>query len=104
MGRMGLVRELEPMECFVEPVAATVSGEDPAGPIAAVGGRGQTNHEKTSVRVAEPRHWASPIGPVTELPPFGPGNCFSIDHQSRTSTTGYDLIVQESQIRHGKPV
>ena len=104
MGRMGLVREAEPMERFVEPVAATVSGEDTAGSIAAVGGWGQTNYEKTGVRVAETRHRASPIGPVTELPPFGPGNCFSIDHQSRTPTAGYDLIIQDGQIRHGEPV
>ena len=104
MGRTGLIREAEPMERFVEPVTATVPGENPTGSIAAVGCRREAHDQETSLRVAEPWHWASPIGPVPELPAFRPGDRFPMGHQSRAPSAGCDLIIQDSQIRHGEPV
>src|SRR4051812_1338756 len=47
-----------------EEVARAVAGEDPSGPVGAVGGRGQADQQQAGVRIAEPGHWAAPVGVV----------------------------------------
>ncbi len=43
--RLGLIREPEAMECFVQPVAARVAGEQPTGAIRTVCGRRQAHDQ-----------------------------------------------------------
>src|SRR5918996_1204336 len=44
-----------------QPVAGTVAGEDPPGPVATVSRRGQPHHEDPGVGVAESGHRARPV-------------------------------------------
>ena len=62
----GLVREPGPEHRRVEEVPRSVSREDPAGAVPAVGRGGEPEHEHTGVGVAEPRHRPSPVGLVGE--------------------------------------
>ncbi len=104
MGRVRLIGKLEPIEGFIEPISAAVSGEDPTCAIAAVRSRGEPNDEETGLRITEPRHWSSPIGPLTELATFCPGDRFSMRDQSRTPPAARDSLMQHGEILHRMPV
>src|SRR5215207_7431816 len=65
-----LVGEAGAVEAGEQPVAGAVAGEDPAGAVAAVGGRGQAQHEQAGRRVAEAGDGAPPVLLVAEGGPL----------------------------------
>ena len=61
-----LVRQAGPVQRRIEPVAAAVAGEHPAGAVRAVRRGRQTDDQDLRRRIAEARHRSSPIGLVGE--------------------------------------
>jgi hypothetical protein len=49
------------MEGAVQPVAAGIAGEGPAGAVAAVGSWGETYQQKPGIGIAESRHRPPPV-------------------------------------------
>ena len=58
---MRLVGEAGPVQRGEQPVAGAVAGEDPPGPVAAVGRRREADHHQPRARVAEARQRARPV-------------------------------------------
>src|SRR5215218_9497273 len=69
-----LVGEDGAVEAGEQPVAGAVAGEDAAGAVAAVGGRGQAEDEQAGRRVAEAGDRAAPVLLVAEGGPLLPGH------------------------------
>ena len=67
-----LVGEAGAVEAGEQPVAGPVAGEDPAGAVAAVGGRGEAEDEQAGGRVAEPGERAGPRTPGRGRRPASP--------------------------------
>ncbi len=66
--RLGLTREPEAMERFVQPGAARVAGEHPTGAIRTVRGRRQAHDQESASRVAEARNGFAPVVQVAKCP------------------------------------
>src|SRR5581483_7592134 len=72
-------------------VPGSVSGEDAAGPVAAVGRRGQAEHEEPGLRVPEPRHRPAPVLLVGEPRRPIPGHLLAPGHEPRAPPAGDDV-------------
>lgn len=68
--RTGLVGDSRAIEGGVQPLAAAVAREHPAGPIRAVCRGRQTNDEAICIRVAEVGYGSPPVGVVAKLRPL----------------------------------
>src|SRR5829696_1898146 len=86
-----LVGEAGAVEAGEQPVAGAVAGEDPAGAVAAVGGRGQAQHEQAGRRVAEAGDGAAPVLLVAEGGPLLPGHLLAPGDQARAAAAVGDL-------------
>ena len=75
------------MESLVQEIAASISRENAASPVASMSGGSESNDQKMRIRVSEPWNGSSPIFPVYEFFPFSPGNFLPILDQSGTSST-----------------
>src|SRR5256886_12830033 len=62
-----------------------------------MGARAQTEHENSSVGIAEARDRFSPIFAVTIRATFLTSHSLAISHQPRTASTGNNLIVELMQ-------
>src|SRR5215207_3312841 len=69
-----LVGEAGTVQAGEQPVAGAVAGEDPAGAVAAVGGRGQPEDQQRGRRVAESGDGPAPVLLVAEGGPLLPGH------------------------------
>ena len=83
-----------PVERPVEPVARTVAGEHPPGPVAAVGGRRQADHHEARRGVAETRHRPRPVGLVGERASAVGRHLFAPGDQPRAAPAALDLGLQ----------
>jgi len=89
-----LVGEAGAVETGEQPVAGAVAGEDPAGAVAAVGRRGQTEDEQAGRRVAEAGHRPAPVLLVAEGGPLLAGHLLAPGDQARTSPALHQLPVE----------
>jgi hypothetical protein len=89
-----LVRQPRSMQRGEEEVARPVAGEDPSGPVAAVGRRRQPDDEDPRGRVPESRHRPAPVLLVRERRPLLPGHALAPLDQSRAATAGRDPLLE----------
>ena len=76
--KSGLVQRRE------QPVAATVTCEDSAGPVATMGGRRQADDEQPRRHIAEAGNRTPPVRLVSERPSLGTSDFLAPGDQSRT--------------------
>ena len=89
--RLGLVGQPRPPQRREQPVARAVAGEDPPGPVAAVGGRRQAEHDDPRRRVAEARDRPAPVLLIGERGALDPRHLLAPGDQPRTAPAGGDL-------------
>jgi hypothetical protein len=78
------------MQRSVEEVAASIACEDSAGPVPAVGGGGQADHQQARGRIAEARDRPPPVLDVTVAPDLLASHPLSMTYQPRASPAGDD--------------
>ena len=92
-----LVGEARTIECRVKPGAASIAGEQSAGPIPAVRGRCQAHHEETTLRVAKAWYGTTPIFPFAKATNFLPSHSFPVTNQARTEPALDDASAEARQ-------
>jgi hypothetical protein len=80
-----------------EPVARSVAGEDPAGPVAAVRGRRKPDHEQTRVRVTEARERLGPVLLVAMARGRLASRFRSPRNETRTERARYNVAAERFQ-------
>jgi dTDP-glucose 4,6-dehydratase len=80
---VGLGGQPAPVERAEDEVAAAITGEHPAGPVAAVGGRGQADDEQERPLVAPARNRPAPVALVPERLALGDRDLLPPPHQPR---------------------
>src|SRR4029450_10503266 len=75
-------RDAEPVQRREQPVAAAVSGEDAAGPVAAVRGRCEANDEQTRTRIAPTGDRTAPVRLIGERAAAIRGHLLPPGHQA----------------------
>lgn len=93
----GLVGEACAVEGAVEPVAATVSGEDAASSVAAVGSGGEADDEESGVGGAEAGDGFAPVGFGGESFDFVLGDLFAPLDEAGAGAAGDDFLEEEVQ-------
>ncbi len=93
-GRRGLARESRAVQGGEEEVARAIAGEDPAGAIAAMSGRGETDHEDPGRRIAEARDGPAPVRFVGKPGHLLAGDALAPLHQPWAAAAGDDLLGQ----------
>jgi hypothetical protein len=96
-----LVGETETVQSAVQKVAASIAGEDPARPVSAVRGGGQSDHQQPRARIAEPGHRAPPVLPVAEAPHLLAGDPLPMPQKPRASPAADDLLAERVKLPRG---
>jgi hypothetical protein len=78
------------MQRSVEEVAASIACEDSAGPVPAVGGGGQADHQQARGRIAEARDRPPPVIDVTVAPDLLSGHPLSMMREARATSADDD--------------
>jgi len=86
------------MERGEEKVARLVPREDPAGPVASMGGGSQTDDQKRGGRVAEPGQRARPVRLVREATRRIPGGLFTPCDEAGTTPARDDLAFEPEEV------
>ena len=84
------------MHCRHEEVAGrarTIAGEHPAGPIGAMRGGCQPEHEKARIRIAKTRYWFGPVGVMPKGRTLFARDLGAVRTKSRASGTRNDLCL-----------
>ncbi len=81
-----------------QPVAAAVAGEHPAGPVGAVRGRGQPEHDDPGVGVAEARDRLAPVRLVPVGGPLLDGHLLTPCPKPRAGGAGDHLTLETGEI------
>src|SRR5436189_6374580 len=92
-----LVREPEEMQSAVQPISRTISGENAAGPIAAMGCRGQTDDHEARIDRAEAWYGTAPVFPIAKAADFIARYGFPILYESRTPPAIDNLTLGRQQ-------
>jgi hypothetical protein len=79
-------------------IARAVTGEDTAGPVAPMRGRGQTDDQQPGIRVPEAWNRLSPVRQVTEGPSSDSGDPAAEFPQTGTTGAGDQIVVDTHQI------
>ena len=90
IGRDGLVGEARSIKGSIEEVSAPVPREDPASPVATVGGGGQPDHQQPRSRITKARDWSPPVLPITVPPNLLAGRPLAMPDQARASSARDD--------------
>jgi hypothetical protein len=88
------VRDPRPMQCGPQEVAARVAGEDPPGPVAAVGCRREPDDEDPRVGIAEAGERPAPVRLVAVAGDLLPGDLFPPRDEPRTAPALDDLALE----------
>ena len=87
----GLIRESVPVEGAKQPVAAPISREDAASPIASVGRRGKADDEEPGARISEAGDGPPPVLPIPERGPLRSGDLLAVSYQAGAAAAANDL-------------
>ena len=89
--RGGLIRESVPVEGPKQPLAAPISREDAASPIASVGRRGKADDEEPGAGISEAGDGPPPVLPIPERGPLRSGDLLAVSDQARAAAAADDL-------------
>ncbi len=95
-----MVRETRTPEASEEEVPGGVAGEDPAGAVPSVRGRGQADDQEPGARIAERRKRAPPVTLAAKARGRMSGSIFPPGHEPRAAPAADDL---PGQLREGVP-
>ena len=97
-------REPDPVQRGEQPVAGPVPGEDPAGPVRAVGGGRQTDDDQAGRRIAEAGHGLRPVRVVAVGRPLLPAHLLAPLDQARARPARHDVAPHGVQAVHDRTV
>ena len=95
-----LVGEPEPVQRFVQPISATVSGKYASGSVSPMRCGREAQNVELGVGISESRDRLPPIGPVSELASFIPGYRFSVGNQPGAARAGDDVVIEYGECGH----
>lgn len=98
--RRRLIGKPVSVQCFIKPIAASITGEHATGPIPTVGCRSEPKDIESGLGIAEARDGPSPIRPVHELTSFRLSDRLAIGDQTRTRRAVCDGCVQYREASH----
>src|SRR4029453_3333267 len=87
--------------CGEEPVAAAVTGEDPAGAVASVRRRRQSDDGDAGVGRAEPRDRPAPVVLVAERGALAPRPLLPPRDQARAGVAAGDARIERREVGRG---
>jgi hypothetical protein len=96
--RSRLVGPAIPMQCGVQPVAAGVSGEGAAGPVAPVSAGCQSYDQQTRVGIAEAGNRPTPVLLVRKLPSPRLSDPAAVVTQPGAELAGGDAIIERIEV------
>ena len=94
---VGCDGQTDPVQRREQPVAGAVAGEDPAGPVAAVGRRRQPDDEHPRLGAPPAGDRPAPVGLVGERPALLDRDVLAPPHQPRAGSAHRDLGVELGQ-------
>jgi len=91
------IRKPGPMQRRHQEIAGAVSCEDSSRPIGAMRGRCKPDQQQSCIRIAEARHWQSPVRVVTVCTFLFGRHATTVLSQSRTTLARHDRAVHLSE-------